>query len=76
MAECLFLDDYVQKKTQQVNHLKYEVNSQFHYAMTLAKTKLVQLTTMNRKVQEVARSRVIYYCLRFCPYVLGCHSRL
>ena len=55
-AKRLFLDDYVRKKTQAENHLEYENRSRFNEAMTVAKSKWVQETIIDRKVWE-AKSR-------------------
>jgi hypothetical protein len=55
-AERLFLNDYVQKKTQAENHLEYEKHSRFNKAMSIAKQKWKQEITINRRVWE-AKSR-------------------
>ena len=57
-AERLFLNDYVQKKTQAENHLEYEKHSRFNEAMSIAKQKWKRQTTVNRRVWEAkARQR-------------------
>jgi hypothetical protein len=55
-AKRLFLNDCVQKKTQAENHLEYEKHSRFNEAMSIAKQKWKQETTINRRVWE-AKSR-------------------
>jgi hypothetical protein len=55
-AERLFLNDYVQKKIQAENYLEYEKHSRFNEAMSIAKQKWKQETTINRRVWE-AKSR-------------------
>jgi hypothetical protein len=51
-AERLFLNDYVQKKTQAENHLEYEKHSRFNKAMSVAKQQWKLQTTVNRRVWE------------------------
>jgi hypothetical protein len=47
-ANDLFLNDYVQKKTQAENHLEYEKHSRFNKAMSIAKQQWKRQTTVNR----------------------------
>jgi hypothetical protein len=76
-AEDLFLNDYVQKKTQAENHLEYEKHSRFNEAMSIAKQQWKRQTTVNRRVWEAkARQHDAEqpYCPRFCPCIPGCRS--
>jgi hypothetical protein len=51
-ANRLFLNGYVQKKTQAENHLEYEKHSRFNESMLLAKQQWKRQTTVNRRVWE------------------------
>jgi hypothetical protein len=51
-AERLFLNDYVQKKTQAENHLEYEKHSRFNKSMLIAKQQWKRQTTVNGRVWE------------------------
>jgi hypothetical protein len=76
-AERLFLNDYVQKKTQAENHLEYEKHSRFNEAMSIAKQQWKRQTTVKRRVWEAkARQHDAEqpYCPRFCPCIPGCRS--